>query len=138
MLMKTVLPMVCATALTLLAPAVTSQGVDPDRNGENAVFALLGPITFTDPLSFGTPATLGLSIEDVLELGPSYPPIDGIPVTMWQNQSCVSCHQWTRDTLCEQGKAYVAANPSSYQTKNHPFGGTFKMSLRHWALGGCS
>lgn len=107
------------------------------RTLEEELFTLVGPVTYTAPISIGVPEILGLSIEQVIKTTPAFPPIEGLPEEVWKDQSCASCHVWTRANICEHGQRYVNAPAESYQDKQHPFDGTFKTNLRQWALNDC-
>ncbi|KIN60128.1 Peptidase C14, caspase catalytic subunit p20 [Sulfitobacter noctilucae] len=94
-------------------------------------------LTFTMPFTSGGEAIMGKSIEELVTLSPLFPPIEGIPDELWKDQSCSNCHQWTKEALCTQGTTYVTAADDKAISKNHPYGGGFKMNLRAWADGGC-
>jgi hypothetical protein len=70
-------------------------------------------------------------------LSPLYSPIEGLPEELWKTQTCSSCHAWTREALCTQGKTYVTAADDSAVSKDHPFGGVFKRGLKGWAAADC-
>ncbi|MGB3246771.1 MAG: peptidase C14, caspase catalytic subunit p20, partial [Sulfitobacter sp.] len=76
--------------------------------------------------------------SQIVELSPSFPPIEGLPEELWKEQTCSNCHSWTKDALCTQGTTYVTANNQRALSKEHPFGGTFKQGLRVWASEGCN
>ncbi|MEM6304058.1 MAG: caspase family protein [Pseudomonadota bacterium] len=94
-------------------------------------------LTFTTPLPGGPAPLRGLSIEQVVDLAPNFPPIEGLPDELWKDQSCSTCHEWTQEALCTQGNTYAAASSERALTKEHPFGGAFKQALRIWATEGC-
>lgn len=94
-------------------------------------------VLFDVPLTTGPPEILGKTISEIAELAPLYPPVDGIPEELWKDQTCSTCHQWTRDDLCAQGKTYLKQSAARSLEKQHPLGGGFKSSLRNWAEGGC-
>lgn len=105
---------------------------------EAQIFAALDPITFSAPLEFGAETIVGLSIQQIMtEASPMFPPVEGLPASVWEGQSCDNCHGWTREMLCTQGEVYINMDPERYQTKPHPFGGSFKINLRHWAQNDC-
>jgi hypothetical protein len=79
----------------------------------------------------------GLSIEQLSQLSPLYSPVEGLDAAAWQNQTCSSCHNWTRDALCEQGQFYVREGDERTRSKVHPHGGAFKLALRDWAAVDC-
>lgn len=94
-------------------------------------------IFFDQPLSQGSPQMIGRTITDITEGTPLYPPIEGLPDSAWKDQSCSGCHQWTRESLCDQGKTYVSDAGSRALQKEHPMGGAFKRVIKQWAAGGC-
>lgn len=96
-----------------------------------------GIVTFATPLDAGVPEIDGQTISDLLASSPLYPPLDGLPEFYWKDQSCNTCHQWTREQLCGQGNTYLSANMQRSLGKKHPFGGGLKQHLRSWAAGGC-
>ncbi|MCB2136504.1 MAG: caspase family protein [Rhodobacteraceae bacterium] len=92
---------------------------------------------FETPLTSGVDGVKGQSIAQLIKGSPLFPPIDGIPDSMWKGQTCSNCHNWTREALCEQGKTYLVVNGARALAKNHPLGGPFKQALKVWAGGGC-
>lgn len=94
-------------------------------------------ITFTSPLTTGGPGIEGLSIEQLVTGSPLFPPIEGIPDSLWKGQKCTACHSWTREALCTQGGTYNASADNPALKKRHPYGGTFKQSLKIWAADSC-
>ena len=109
-------------------PKVASAPASADHSG----------LTYTLPFRIGGPPIKGLSIEQIVELSPSFPPIEGIPEELWKHQSCSNCHEWTKEALCTQGKTYASEINKRALSKEHPFGGTFKQGLRVWAIEGCN
>ncbi|MCX7561627.1 caspase family protein [Sulfitobacter sp. F26204] len=98
----------------------------------------MGPeLTFVMPFTGGNAAIKGKSIEELVQTSPIFAPIEGIPEELWKGQTCSNCHQWTKEALCTQGKTYVAAADDHAVSKQHPFGGEFKLNLRAWAAGDC-
>ncbi|WP_333869310.1 MULTISPECIES: caspase family protein [Leisingera] len=96
-----------------------------------------GPITFASPLDTDAAAISGLTLAEAVTRSPSFPPVDGLPESYWKDQSCSSCHQWTRERLCTQGNTYLSLNMQRSLGKQHPFGGALKQALKSWAAGGC-
>ncbi|MFK7834995.1 MAG: caspase domain-containing protein [Sulfitobacter sp.] len=94
-------------------------------------------LTWEMPFTNGGDTLEGKSIEQLVTLSPLFPPIEGLPEEYWKEQSCSNCHQWTKEALCTQGNTYVSAGNSEAISKQHPFGGAFKMNVRSWAEGGC-
>ncbi|MFQ5623315.1 MAG: caspase domain-containing protein [Paracoccaceae bacterium] len=96
-----------------------------------------GSITFVSPLVTGPPEIVGRSIEQLFQSTALFPPVEGIPESLWKGQKCSNCHKWNKERLCEQAKTYLNVAGQRSLTKDHPFGGTFKRNLRAWAGGGC-
>lgn len=96
-----------------------------------------GPVTFASPLRLDVPGLAGKTLAEVVQLTPVFPPVEGLPESYWKNQTCSSCHQWTRDRLCDQAETYLSLNMQRSLSKQHPFGGALKRSLKSWAAGGC-
>lgn len=94
-------------------------------------------LTFDTPFPIGGPPVEGRSISEVVELSPLFPPIEGLPEELWKSQTCSSCHSWTREALCTQGRTYVEAADDKTLSKPHPFGGIFKRGLKGWAAADC-
>lgn len=95
-----------------------------------------GPVTFDGPLETGGPGIVGESIAALIKGSPAFPPIEGLPESLWKDATCASCHQWTPDALCTQAKTYLGQNAPAL-AKSHPMGGGLKHNLRYWAEGGC-
>jgi len=110
---------------------------EDDDFDEEAIFALIGPVTYETPLAFGSDHIIGKTLPEIIELSPAFPPIEGLPEEVWAESSCGSCHQWTREALCTQAQVYIDQDPSRYRTKSHPFGGALKVNLRNWAMNDC-
>lgn len=104
---------------------------------EETIFDTIGNVTYNSPLAFGDEHLIGQSLADITASSPAYPPIAGLPEELWKNQSCKSCHNWTRADLCVQANNYVAMDPKKYREKMHPFGGLLKINLRNWAQNDC-
>jgi Caspase domain len=103
-----------------------------------AATTAMGPeLSFDMPFAIGDAFLDGKSIEDLVNLSPLFPPIEGLPETLWKDQLCTNCHQWTKAALCAQGGTYLKADNEEAVTKQHPYGGGFKRNLRNWAEGGC-
>jgi hypothetical protein len=94
-------------------------------------------ITFTTPLADGEEGVRGQSIADLLRGTPRYPPIEGLPETLWKDQPCATCHQWTAADLCEQGRTLNRPEMAARMDLPHPYGAAFKRALRSFAAGGC-
>jgi len=92
-------------------------------------------LNFTDPVPFGPFPVRGRSLEQLANSLPLFSPIDGLPEDRWK-QKCVTCHQWNKDRLCDQGKSY-AGNPVNIIRIKHPYGGPYKKALATWSESGC-
>ncbi len=104
---------------------------------EDSIFQSVGNVTYTAPMAFGNEHLIGQSLSEIVEASPQYPPVEGLPEEMWQERSCSTCHNWTRETLCTQASTYVSMDPAKYREKMHPFGGLLKINLRNWAQNDC-
>lgn len=98
---------------------------------------LQDPVSFTAPLAGLEEPIAGKSIEQLLLGTPLFSPVEGLDAAVWKDQTCSQCHAWTRETLCDQSKTYLAANAERALSKEHPLGGNFKLALLGWAKGGC-
>ncbi len=94
-------------------------------------------ITFIDPLVSDIPEVHGRSIAMLMNSLPLHSPVEGLPDEYWRDQSCSACHQWSEDRLCDHATRYLGPAGTAASAKPHPFGGSFKDHLRHWAAGGC-
>jgi len=94
-------------------------------------------VTFSAPLTQGAPEIVGKSLEELIEGTPLFPPVEGLPESFWKEQECSNCHEWEAANLCTQANSYLSEAGSVNLEKQHPYGGTFKVSLRNWAAGGC-
>lgn len=94
-------------------------------------------VTFTEPLVVGSADIVGRSIAELVKGSPLYPPIEGLPESVWANETCSGCHKWTQEALCNQSQVYISANAERSLAKQHPYGGTFKNNLKIWARDGC-
>lgn len=97
----------------------------------------LSSLTFNTPFPTGGAPIQGLSIAEIVQLAPMFPPIEGIPEELWKDQTCSNCHEWTQAALCSQGTTYTKNNNVRALSKAHPFGGVFKQGLRDWAAAKC-
>lgn len=94
------------------------------------------PVTFNEVLFRDVPQIDGKSIAQIIEGSPQYPPIEGLPDSVWKEKQCTDCHKWNADRLCEQGNTYLTEVGRFALDKQHPMDG-FKQVLRDWAAGGC-
>jgi hypothetical protein len=110
-------------------PAASTQG-----EGSNAAPAD-EVVKFSEPIrSWGVPVQ-GHSLEQLVHGVPTFPPIEGLPDSVWQ-KPCDSCHNWNRQTLCQQAMIY-AQDVKMTMRKRHPYGGPEKLAMRNWAQHGC-
>lgn len=96
-----------------------------------------GPVTYSTPLATEMAEISGLTLAEVVTRSPAFPPIEGLPESIWKEQACSACHQWTRERLCTQANTYLSLNMQRSLSKQHPFGGALKQALKSWAAGGC-
>jgi hypothetical protein len=92
-------------------------------------------LRFIAPVPFGPPAVRGKSLKELAEGTPMFPPIEGLPKDLWQ-KTCTTCHQWTAERLCDQGKSYIPRAAAVFRHQ-HPYGGPYKLALMRWAKTGC-
>ena len=114
-----------------VAPVQAVQAEPAPRHSEE------GPLTYASPLVSDLEQIDGLSLAEIIERSPIFPPIEGLPESYWKEQTCSSCHQWNREALCDQANTYLSLNMQRSLSKQHPFGGVLKRSLKSWAAGGC-
>jgi hypothetical protein len=107
------------------------------RDAEPGLVPPTSPVTFEGALETGGPGIVGESLAALIRGSPAYPPIEGLPESIWKDATCSTCHQWTREALCTQAGTYVAEAAPGALAKSHPLGGGFKHNLRYWAEGGC-
>ncbi|MEE9454976.1 MAG: caspase family protein [Paracoccaceae bacterium] len=94
-------------------------------------------VSYTEPLTLGSPEVIGKSIEQLIETKPMFSPIEGLPESYWKEQECGECHKWTQATLCDEGEFYLKQDNEDFLDQQHPFGGSFKQNLLIWAKDGC-
>lgn len=95
------------------------------------------PVTFSQPLTEGSPDIIGKSLEELIVGSPLFPPVEGLPEEYWKEQECSNCHEWKQANLCTQANTYLSDAGADNLIKQHPYGGSFKLNLRDWAAGGC-
>lgn len=101
-----------------------------------AGLGLAEPVTFEKAMQDGADGLDGLSLADLINRSPIYPPIKDLPPQVWKDKTCNNCHSWTKDDLCDQGLRYLSSANAS-MTKLHPYGGTFKRRVAVWSSQGC-
>jgi uncharacterized caspase-like protein len=94
-------------------------------------------VTFAAPIDGDISGVSGRSIADLITGSPHFPPIEGLPDAVWKDKTCNACHEWTQERLCTQASTYLAEAGARSLSKQHPYGGAFKRTLRSWAEGGC-
>lgn len=137
-------------ANTEIAALKAGQSKDPIGAGEEVVAPVqttqaepatpqpeAGPLTYASPLVSELEQINGLSLAEIIDQAPVFPPIEGLPESYWKEQACSSCHQWNRERLCAQANTYLSLNMQRSLSKQHPFGGVLKRNLKSWAAGGC-
>ncbi|SIO15614.1 hypothetical protein [Vannielia litorea] len=118
-------------------PAVIILDVEEDGEVEGPEEPV-GPVRWDEPLTGSAEEIRGKTIEQVFtENSPLFPPLEGLPEEIWKAQTCTTCHEWTRERICEQATNYLNPEFSENLTKPHPLGGTFKANLKLWAEDGC-
>jgi len=129
--------------------AALQQGAATDPEGSPAVVpetpdaapsppgAEAGPVTFASPLVSDDPAVSGKTMAELIGASPLFPPVEGLPDSYWKDKTCASCHQWSKERLCDQGRTYLEASKTRSLHKQHPFGGALKRTMKSWAAGGC-
>ncbi|MCK0149310.1 caspase family protein [Marivita sp. S6314] len=132
-----------------IAALSTNTGADPVGEGvteeeENIEVAAVqeraaapNAVTFGGPLQAPGSPIDGVSIADLFDMSPQFPPIPELPEELWKSATCASCHEWNRDRLCEQSNNYLTLSGQKSLEKPHPFDGALKRNLRQWAAGGC-
>jgi tRNA A-37 threonylcarbamoyl transferase component Bud32 len=110
-------------------------GTPADRAAAEVDSEAEGQLRFDQPIRSGPYPVNGLSIKQLIEREPLFPPIEGLEEALWK-KTCSSCHKWDKERLCGQGKTY--AKVARYILRQpHPYGGPFKVALMRWAKSGC-
>lgn len=127
------------TSVQTSAAPETTIAPPTDEAGTSSA-AVTGPqtdILFETPLI--APGTIvdGKAIAELIQGSPLFPPIEGIPESLWKDKTCSNCHNWTKEALCTQGGTYSQSQGEAALTKNHPYGGAFKAALKTFAIEGC-
>lgn len=92
-------------------------------------------VRWSEPIQSGGFPVQGHSLEQLVQGVPTFPPIEGLPDEVWKKH-CSSCHDWNRQTLCQQAQIY-AQDIKMTMRKQHPYGGPEKLAMRNWAQHGC-
>ncbi|MBT0957478.1 hypothetical protein IV417_08770 [Alphaproteobacteria bacterium KMM 3653] len=109
----------------------------PDTEDTTVATEPRGPVTYAAPLLGGDPWVAGKSIKELITGTPRFPPIEGLPDEVWKDKICSDCHAWEVENVCEQAEFYLPEDRAERLGKPHPYGGSFKVNLRIWALAGC-
>lgn len=98
----------------------------------------LAALVYDRPLRAKSARVDGKTIEELAASTPEFPPVEGLPPSYWQNQTCGACHNWSHENLCKQAKFYTTTSkPNMVERKKHPFGGEFKTALAAWGKNDC-
>lgn len=112
----------------------------PDAPMDPVLYEQAG-ITFSTPLTLGSPEIVGRTLEQLIAEGtPLYPPFAELPEEVWKGKKCTTCHEWNRAILCDQGKVMLLQDSAAAQhslAQPHPLGIPFKLTLRAWAKADC-
>jgi hypothetical protein len=92
-------------------------------------------VRYSEPIQSGGFPVQGHSLDQLVHGVPTFPPIAGLPDDVWQ-KPCSNCHQWNKQTLCQQAQIY-AQDVKMTMRKQHPYGGPEKLAMRNWAEHGC-
>jgi hypothetical protein len=114
----------------------TSAAPNDEPDGDSNLQSAQAALHFDQPIPYGATQVRGKTIKELAEGVPMFPPIEGLPEAVWQ-KPCTSCHKWTRQALCEQGKSYILRAAEVFRHP-HPYGGAYKLSLMRWAATGCN
>jgi hypothetical protein len=115
--------------------AMTSATTQEEPDGDTTLQSAQAILRFDQPIPYGATQVRGKTIKELAEGTPLFPPIEGLPDEVWQ-KPCTSCHKWTSQALCEQGKSYIPRAAEVFR-HTHPYGGAYKLSLMRWAATGC-
>ena len=126
-----------AHLIDLLWTELDGEAATPAATEEAAPEEPVVAVTFSAPLTVGTPEVIGKSLEELIQSSPLFPPVEGLPEEYWKEQECSNCHEWEQANLCTQANSYLSDRGGENLTKRHPFGGAFKLNLRNWAQSGC-
>ncbi len=105
-------------------------------NGMNQARAALkdNPPQFSKPMRGISDELNGRSIESMLKIQPTFPPILGLPDRTWKNRACTACHKWKKENLCTQAQTYQFRDKPDFP---HPHGPQFHVALKIWGENGC-
>ena len=126
-----------AEAVVAEDTAPESPAVEEQDMAEIAARIAETEVSFSVPLAAGAAGVADFTIEDLIAGTAMYPPIEGLPDELWKEQTCAGCHEWNPTNLCEQATFYLSDAGAENLSKQHPYGGSFKLNLAQWARGGC-
>lgn len=109
----------------------------PDAPTTDIVTQPTEPVSFSVPLTEGSPDIVGMTLEKLIDGTPLFPPVEGLPEEYWKDQNCSGCHEWEQANLCTQANSYLSDAGAENLIKQHPYGGSFKLNLRSWAQNDC-
>ena len=92
-------------------------------------------VQWSQPIQSGGFPVQGHTLEQLVRGVPTFPPVEGLPDEVWK-KPCSTCHNWNRQTLCQQAQIY-AQDIKMTMRKQHPYGGPEKLAMRNWAQHGC-
>jgi hypothetical protein len=115
------------------SPTAPPRGDEPPRAEEPAGSKEI--VRYSQPIQSGGFPVQGRTLEQLVHGVPMFPPIAGLPDDVWK-KPCSNCHQWNRQTLCQQAQIY-AQDIKMTMRKQHPYGGPEKLAMRNWAQHGC-
>jgi hypothetical protein len=135
-LMQPAAPAELATAQGTPTPPPAAPAPAPSAAAPSTAPADQKIVKFSDPIPFGPVAVAGKTLEQLAAgTSPLFPPLEGIPEALWK-KPCATCHNWSKETLCEQGARYVKEPALAFRNQ-HPYGGPMKVTLLEWAKQGC-
>ncbi|GGA15687.1 hypothetical protein [Neptunicoccus cionae] len=114
-----------------------TEGAEPEPSEPQDVAEPAAPVVYSTPLASGGADVEGLTLEQLIEGSPLFPPIEGLPEQLWKGKTCSTCHQWQRADLCDQAKRYLPETAQQALKKQHPYGGALKLHLKAWAQNDC-
>ncbi|MBR9863509.1 MAG: hypothetical protein GYB24_08745 [Rhodobacteraceae bacterium] len=118
-------------------PVSEQEEAEPEPADAQVVEEPAPPVVYSTPLTSGGPDVEGLTLEQLIEGSPLFPPIEGLPEQLWKGKACSTCHQWQRADLCDQAKRYLPESAQDALKKQHPYGGALKLHLKAWAENDC-
>jgi len=127
-------PINVVTNQTTNTAAVTQENSAPVE----PVLAALTSVYFDKPVPNDPQSDSPRTIMELTNSVSQFSPIEGMDGKFWKEKGCSDCHNWTRESLCQQGDFYADSDDSMVSRIQHPFGGYFKQALKNWAGNDCS